>query len=71
MKKTMYIKTSDGLLGPKGEYIEVYGKDLQTGGKRYEKIVAKKPPLSLALALHSGILRSSSALLHVPRMVSS
>jgi hypothetical protein len=41
----LYIKASDGLLGPKGEYIEVYGKDLQTGGKRYEKIVAKKPPL--------------------------
>jgi hypothetical protein len=37
----MYIKASDGLMGPKVEYIGLYGKDLQTGGKRYEKIVPK------------------------------
>ena len=37
----MYIKASDGLTGPKVEYIELYGKDLQTGGKRYQKIVPK------------------------------
>jgi len=35
----MYIKASDGLMGPKVEYIELYGKDLETGGKRYQKIV--------------------------------
>ena len=37
----MYIKASDGLTGPKVEYIELYGKDLQTGKKRYQKIVPK------------------------------
>ncbi|MCX5905689.1 MAG: DUF4833 domain-containing protein [Deltaproteobacteria bacterium] len=37
----MYIKASDGLMGPKVEYIELYGKDLETGGKRYQKIVPK------------------------------
>jgi hypothetical protein len=37
----MYIKASDGLMGPKVEYIELYGKDPQTGGKRYQKIVPK------------------------------
>jgi len=37
----MYIKASDGLTGPKVEYIELYGKDLQTGGKRHQKIVPK------------------------------
>ncbi len=37
----MYIKASDGLMGPKVQYIGLYGKDLQTGGKRYEKIVPK------------------------------
>jgi len=37
----MYIKASDGLTGPKVEYLELYGKDLQTGGKRYQKIVPK------------------------------
>lgn len=37
----MYIKASDGLMGPKVQYIELYGKDLQTGGKRYQKIVPK------------------------------
>ena len=33
--------TADGLTGPKVEYIELYGKDLKTGGKRYQKIVPK------------------------------
>ena len=37
----MYIKASDGLTGPKVEYLELYGKDLQTGGKRYQKIIPK------------------------------
>ena len=37
----MFIKASDGLTGPKVEYLELYGKDLQTGGKRYQKIVPK------------------------------
>jgi len=37
----MYIKAADGLTGPKVEYLELYGKDLQTGGKRYQKIVPK------------------------------
>ena len=37
----MYIKASDGVTGPKVEYIELYGKDLKTGGKRYQKIVPK------------------------------
>jgi hypothetical protein len=37
----MYINASDGLLGPKVRYIEVYGKDLQTGEKRYEKLAPK------------------------------
>jgi hypothetical protein len=37
----MYINASDGLTGPKVHYIEVYGKDLQTGEKRREKMVPK------------------------------
>ena len=37
----MYIKASDGLTGPKVQYIELYGRDLQTGGKCYQKIVPK------------------------------
>jgi len=35
----MYIDSSDGLTGPKVHYIELRGKDLQTGENRYEKIV--------------------------------
>jgi hypothetical protein len=35
----MYINSTDGLLGPTVNYIELRGKDLQTGEKRYEKIV--------------------------------
>jgi len=37
----MYINASDGLTGPKVQYIEVYGKDLQTGEKLREKMVPK------------------------------
>jgi hypothetical protein len=37
----MYINASDGLTGPKVKYIEVYGKDLQTGEKRLERMVPK------------------------------
>ena len=35
----MHINASDGLTGPKVHYIEVYGKDLQTGEKCREKLV--------------------------------
>ena len=35
----MYINSSDGWTGPKVHYIELRGKDIQTGEKRYEKIV--------------------------------
>jgi hypothetical protein len=37
----MYIKASDGLTGPKVQYIEVYGKDLKTGKETREKMVPK------------------------------
>jgi hypothetical protein len=37
----MYINASDGLMGPKVHYVELYGKDLQTGRKRFQKIVPK------------------------------
>jgi hypothetical protein len=37
----MYIMASDGLMGHKVQYIGLYGKDLPTGGKRYQKIVPK------------------------------
>jgi hypothetical protein len=37
----MYINSSDGLMGPKVHYIEVYGKDMQTGEKRREKLAPK------------------------------
>jgi hypothetical protein len=37
----MYINASDGVTGPKVHYIEVYGKDLQTGEQRREKMVPK------------------------------
>jgi hypothetical protein len=35
----MYINSSEGLMGPKVHYIELHGKDIQTGEKRFEKIV--------------------------------
>ncbi len=37
----MFIQARDGLMGPKVEYIELYGKDLQTGEDCREKIVPK------------------------------
>jgi Domain of unknown function (DUF4833) len=37
----IYINASSGLTGPKVHYIEVYGKDLQTGEERREKMVPK------------------------------
>ncbi|MCX5898362.1 MAG: DUF4833 domain-containing protein [Proteobacteria bacterium] len=37
----MYINASDGLTGPKVQYIEVYGKDLKTGKKLRQKMVPK------------------------------
>jgi hypothetical protein len=37
----MYINASEGLTGPKVHYIEVYGKDLQTGEQRREEMVPK------------------------------
>jgi hypothetical protein len=37
----LHIHASDGLTGPKVHYIEVYGKDLQTGEKLREKMVPK------------------------------
>jgi hypothetical protein len=37
----LHIHASDGLTGLKVHYIEVYGKDLQTGEKRHEKMVPK------------------------------
>jgi Domain of unknown function (DUF4833) len=37
----MYINASGGLTGPNVHYIEVYGKDLQTGEERREKMVPK------------------------------
>ena len=37
----MYINASDGMTGPKVHYIEVYGKNLQTGVKRRAKMVPK------------------------------
>ncbi len=37
----MYIDSSDGVLGPKVHYIELHGKNVKTGEKRFEKIVPK------------------------------
>lgn len=37
----IYINAADGLLVPKVHYIELYGKDLKTQEKRYQKIVSK------------------------------
>jgi hypothetical protein len=37
----MYINASDGPPWPELRYIELYGKDLQTGEKRFEKILPK------------------------------
>lgn len=35
----VYIESSAGLLGPKVHYVELYGKDVETGEERVEKIV--------------------------------
>ncbi len=37
----MYIKASDGLVRPQVHYIELYGKDVLTGEKRFEKVMPK------------------------------
>ena len=37
----MYINASDGLVWPKVHYLELYGRDLQTAEKRFEKIMWK------------------------------
>jgi len=37
----IYINATDGLLGPKVRYIELYGKDIETEEKRYQKIMKK------------------------------
>ena len=37
----IYINATDGLLGPKVHYIELHGKDIKTGEKRFQKIVNK------------------------------
>jgi hypothetical protein len=37
----MYINASDGLPWPKVHYVELYGTDLQTGEKRFQKIMPK------------------------------
>lgn len=35
----VYIESSGGLFGPKVHYVKLFGKDLQTGEERVEKIV--------------------------------
>jgi hypothetical protein len=37
----IYINAADGMLGPKVNYIELYGKDIKTGEKRYQKVTKK------------------------------
>ncbi len=37
----MYINATDRVTGPKVNYLELFGKDVQTGEKRYQKIVPK------------------------------
>jgi hypothetical protein len=37
----IYINSTDGLLGPKVHSIELYGKDIKTGEKRYQKVTKK------------------------------
>jgi hypothetical protein len=37
----IYISATDGFFGPTVHYIELYGKDIKTGEKRYQKIVKK------------------------------
>jgi hypothetical protein len=37
----MYIDASERLTGPKVHYLELYGKDVQTAEKRFEKVIRK------------------------------
>jgi hypothetical protein len=37
----IYISSKEGFLLPKIKYIEIFGRDIETGEKRYEKITAK------------------------------
>jgi hypothetical protein len=37
----IYINASDGLMGPKVHYIELHGKDIKTGEKRFQKLEKK------------------------------
>jgi hypothetical protein len=37
----IYINATDGLFGPKVNYIELYGKDIKTGENRHQKITKK------------------------------
>ena len=37
----MYIKASDGLVRPQVHYIVLYGRDVLTGEKRFEKVMPK------------------------------
>jgi hypothetical protein len=37
----MYVKASDGLIWPQVHYIELYGRDMLTGEKRFEKVIPK------------------------------
>jgi len=37
----LFIQARDKLLGPKVEYIELYGKDLRTGAACSEKILPR------------------------------
>lgn len=37
----MYIQASEGLVWPKVHYIELHGKDLLTGEKRFERVLPK------------------------------
>jgi hypothetical protein len=37
----MYINASERLTGPKVHYLELYGKDVQTAEKRFEKVIRK------------------------------
>jgi hypothetical protein len=37
----MYIKASDGLIWPKVHYIELYGEDLRTAERRFERVLER------------------------------
>ena len=40
----IYVNASDGVVGPKVRYVEVYGKDVQTGEQRRETMVLSSRP---------------------------